>query len=79
MSDHCIVTTEIILNEDVTLKDSRAIPLFSEANWERYQAEVENKLSDWTNMTIDEVTETTQIDEMIKVLTTAMIEVSNKR
>lgn len=63
-SDHTIVTYDIILNERAIHNNPNFIPLFREANWEKYQECVHQQLSG-ASLPAQETISTAQVDELI--------------
>lgn len=71
-SDHVIVTYSILLNERTVFNSPYYTPLFRKADWARFETIVHEELNGIPIASLEEVTTTTQIDEMINSFTNAV-------
>lgn len=77
-SDHDIITYSILINQQACVNHQRLIPLFRNANWLRYSQIVHSQLVNESVTNINQVTDTSQIDNMISKLTTVILRAQDK-
>lgn len=75
-SDHNAVRTDVQISAPSILNNNRLVRAFDLANWRAYQRHITSKL-DSVTMNLVDVTNTTQIDDMVSNLTNSISEAQN--
>lgn len=71
-SDHNIVTFDIKLNEPINERDRGKVPCYKLTDWQKYQQTICNKLEPLSSSTLNDISTTDQIDQLIDKLTGAI-------
>lgn len=72
-SDHCYVTFSINFNEPVAPQQQRLIPCYRMADWDKYRDLVNIELNSRPFPELDDVQETSQVDEMVNFFTSSLL------
>lgn len=71
-SDHVIITYSIHLNERTIHNNPFLIPLFRKADWSKFRTTVHQELMRYPAPDLNQVTTTTQVDDLIEKFTDAL-------
>lgn len=64
-SDHEMITFDLPLMNELTIRETRLIPCFKETDWDKFRNEVQDNLEELTNNSINDIENESQINELI--------------